>query len=311
MALQADGMKPVLMMLVVQVVQAGVTIFFKLAISSGVSVPVILAYRFLLSTAVMVLAYHGTGSVTADLTWLEKLEFGTAIGIAKVFGTIMGIGGAMLFTFYKGFPIQFLKSDINLLPGTSTAHVALLASDHRVLGACLAITSCFSYAIWIILQAKMSETFPCHYTSTGLMSLMAFFQSTIYALCVERDWSQWKLGWDITLWTVAYSGTVGTALVVTLITISSRLRGPLFVAIFNPLMLVIVSLVGVFFLDEKLYLGSVLGAILIVCGLYVVLWGKHNEMKKRINEVVPSNENEGQKSVEIIVVSGSSRSSSV
>ena len=46
------------------------------------------------------------------------------------------------------------------------------------------------------LQAKMSETFPCHYASTGLMSLMAFFQSTIYALCVERDWSQWKLGWD-------------------------------------------------------------------------------------------------------------------
>ncbi|KAL0700025.1 hypothetical protein Bca4012_056147 [Brassica carinata] len=364
MALQADGMKPVLMMLVVQVVQAGVTIFFKLAISSGVSVPVILAYRFLLSTAVMVpLAFFFNRGKRLKMTWtiifqgficglfggslgqnlyfesmaltsatfmsavanlvpaitfivgisvgLEKLEFGTAIGIAKVFGTIMGIGGAMLFTFYKGFPIQFLKSDINLLPGTSTAHVALLASDHRVLGACLAITSCFSYAIWIILQAKMSETFPCHYTSTGLMSLMAFFQSTIYALCVERDWSQWKLGWDITLWTVAYSGTVGTALVVTLITISSRLRGPLFVAIFNPLMLVIVSLVGVFFLDEKLYLGSVLGAILIVCGLYVVLWGKHNEMKKRINEVVPSNENEGQKSVEIIVVSGSSRSSSV
>ncbi|KAF3598102.1 hypothetical protein DY000_02023378 [Brassica cretica] len=106
----------------------------------------------------------------------------------------MGICGAMLFTFYKGFPIQPLKSDINLLPGTSTGHVALLASDHRVLGACLALASCFSYAKWIILQAKMSETFPRHYASTGLMSLMAFFQSTIYALCVERDWSQWKFG---------------------------------------------------------------------------------------------------------------------
>ncbi|KAF2534571.1 hypothetical protein F2Q70_00030731 [Brassica cretica] len=136
---------------------------------------------------------------------LERLEFGTAVGKAKVFGTIMGICGAMLFTFYKGFPIQPLKSDINLLPGTSTGHVALLASDHRVLGACLALASCFSYAIWIILQ----------------------------------------------------------------------------------------------------------GALLIVCGLYAVLWGKHNEMKKMINEVVPSNENEAQKSVEIIVVSGSNRSSSI
>ncbi|KAJ4910768.1 WAT1-related protein [Raphanus sativus] len=98
---------------------------------------------------------------------LERLEFGTAVGKAKVFGTLVGIGGAMLFTFYKGFSIDFLKSNIKLLPGTSTGHVALLPSDHHVLGACLALISCFSYSIWIIIQAKMSETFPCHYASTG------------------------------------------------------------------------------------------------------------------------------------------------
>ncbi|KAL0656447.1 hypothetical protein Bca4012_077031 [Brassica carinata] len=37
-----------------EVAQAGVHIFFKLAISNRVSVRVLLAYRFLLSTAVMV-----------------------------------------------------------------------------------------------------------------------------------------------------------------------------------------------------------------------------------------------------------------
>nr|VDD43714.1 unnamed protein product [Brassica oleracea] len=50
----ANGMKPVILMWVVQMALAGVNIFFKLAISSAVSVPVLLAYRFLLSTAVMV-----------------------------------------------------------------------------------------------------------------------------------------------------------------------------------------------------------------------------------------------------------------
>ncbi|CAF2045365.1 BnaA09g28370D [Brassica napus] len=50
----ANGMKPVILMLVVQMAQAGANIFFKLAISSAVSVHVLLAYRFLLSTAVMV-----------------------------------------------------------------------------------------------------------------------------------------------------------------------------------------------------------------------------------------------------------------
>lgn len=85
---------------------------------------------------------------------MERLEFGTAVGKAKVFGTLVGIGGAMLFTFYKGFSIDFLKSNINLLPGTSTGHVALLPSDHHVLGACLALISCFSYSIWIIIQVS-------------------------------------------------------------------------------------------------------------------------------------------------------------
>lgn len=48
---------------------------------------------------------------------------------------------------------------------------------------------------------------------------------------------------------------MGTALIVTLMAICSRLRGPLFVAIFSPLMLVIVAVACALFLDEKLYLG--------------------------------------------------------
>ncbi|XP_024008006.1 WAT1-related protein At1g68170 [Eutrema salsugineum] len=338
----ANGMKPVILMSVAQVALAGGSIFFKLAICSGASLPVLIAYRFVLSTAVMVpLAFFfNRGSLGHNLylesmaltsatfmsavanllpaitflvgifVRLERLEFGTTIGKAKVFGTLVGIGGAMLFTFYKGFSIDFLKSNINLLLGTNTSHVTLPASDHRVLGACLALFSCFSYAIWIIIQAKMSETVPCQYASTGLMSIMALFQSTIYALCVERDWSRWKLGWDIRLWTIAYSGTMGTALVVTLMAISSRLRGPLFVAAFNPLLLIIVALAGALFLDEKLYLGSVLGAIMIVCGLYAVLWGKHNEMKKKLSGLVLSEKIEVQKSLDTIVVSGSNGDSS-
>nr|VDC61800.1 unnamed protein product [Brassica rapa] len=177
----------------------------------------------------------------------------TAVGKTKVFRTLMGIGGAMLLTFYKDFSIDFLKSDINLLYNERT---------------CM---SCFWYTNFSI-QAKMSETFPCHYASTGLMSLMAFFQSTIYALCVERDWTQWKLGWDIRLWT----GTMGPALVVALMSICARLRGPLFVAVFNPLLLVI-----------------------------------HNEMKKKLNGLVPLEENEVQKSVRTIVVSGNNSSGSI
>lgn len=63
----ASGMKPVLLMLVAQVALAGVNIFFKLAISSGASLPVLTAYRFLFSTADMVpLAFFFNGQVLSD-----------------------------------------------------------------------------------------------------------------------------------------------------------------------------------------------------------------------------------------------------
>ncbi|XP_038986374.1 WAT1-related protein At2g39510-like [Phoenix dactylifera] len=57
-------------------------------------------------------------------------------------------------------------------------------------------------------------------------------------------------------------------------------KGPLYASIFNPLTLVIVALLSSLLLNEKLHLGSILGAILIVAGLYTMLWGKGREAAK-------------------------------
>ncbi|RZC11747.1 Long-chain-alcohol oxidase FAO2 [Glycine soja] len=67
----------------------------------------------------------------------------------------------------------------------------------------------------------------------------------------------------------------------------NMMRGPLFVSISNPLMFVLVAIASSLMLNENLYVGSVVGAVLIVCGLYMVLWGKSKEMKN-ITQLVPS-----------------------
>jgi hypothetical protein len=54
-------------------------------------------------------------------------------------------------------------------------------------------------------------------------------------------------------------------------------RGPLFVSVFSPLMLLIVAVLSSLLLGEKLHLGTAMGAVLIVMGLYAVLWGKGRE----------------------------------
>lgn len=51
----------------------------------------------------------------------------------------------------------------------------------------------------------MSEKYHCHCSSTALMCTMGAIQAVVFALCVERDWSQWKLGWNIRLLTASFT----------------------------------------------------------------------------------------------------------
>ncbi|KAB2628467.1 WAT1-related protein [Pyrus ussuriensis x Pyrus communis] len=231
---------------------------------------------------------------------MERLALGTHAGRAKVAGTLVCIGGTMIFTFYKGHEIVIWSTDINLLRKYSHKNSHFLHRNTRtqLLGSFLALCSTISFALWLIFQ----------YSSTALMSIMASIQSTAFALCKERDWSQWKLGWDIKLFTALYSGVVTTGLVLTLTqwriqdfklegslcgsataltACCVRMRGPLFVSIFNPLGLLLVALAATLLLDEKLHLGSVLGGALIVCGLYMVLWSKSKELKTMTQQPPP------------------------
>ncbi|KAE8654369.1 putative Sequence-specific DNA binding transcription factor [Hibiscus syriacus] len=81
-------------------------------------------------------------------------------------------------------------------------------------------------------------------------------------------------------------GILGSALLVFLVSCAVRLMGPLYASIFNPLGLVFVAVLGSLLLDEELYLGSIIGGLMIVCGVYVVLWGKAKEMKQK-TQLVP------------------------
>ncbi|XP_042939600.1 WAT1-related protein At1g68170-like [Carya illinoinensis] len=232
---------------------------------------------------------------------LERLGLGTIAGKAKVLGTVMEIGGALLLTFYRGAEINIWSTNINLLHHgqNQSGH-----SENLLLGAALALGSCFSFATWLIIQAKMSERYPCHYSSAAVTCMMGAIQSAVFALCMDHgDWSQWKLGWNVRLLTVSYSGIVGSGVGITLIAWCVRMRGPSYVTIFNPLTLVSVAIMGSLVLDEKLHLGSILGAVLIVCGLCAVLWGKGKEMKENnITRVAASNCSPDSELTEIVVM---------
>ncbi|XP_039015406.1 WAT1-related protein At1g68170-like [Hibiscus syriacus] len=342
-------LKPAMLMVVVQVVSAGLNVLYKLAANDGMNLRVVVAYRMLFATAFMVPLALIVERKRPKMTWtiffqaslcallggslaqnlyieslaltsatfvcamvnvtpavtfiiaitlgLEKLALRTMAGKAKVLGTALGIGGAMILTFYKGFQFN-ISTHINLLPHKHNASNSSNAT-HYLLGAFLAFVCCICYALWMNIQAKMGEKYPYYYSSTALISLIGTVQAVAFALCVERDMSQWRLGWNIRLLTVAYAGVFGMGLTFWLIAWCVGIKGPLYTSIFSPLTLVLVAIAGSLFLQEKLYLGSIVGAVLIVVALYVVLWGKSKEMKK----ISPSISSPKNKDMEVAVTS--------
>ena len=225
----------------------------------------------------------------------ERLDIRAFSSQAKVTGTLLGIGGAMLLTFYKGADITPWNSHVNLVASSGASAAAhhqppvLEADANRVMGSLLCISSCVFYALWLILQAKLSKDYPFHYSSTALMCVMSTLQSVAFALWTHRDVAQWRLGLDVRLLSVAYSGVLASGVMLVVLSWCVKKRGPLFASVFNPLMLLVVAVLSSLLLGEKLYLGSALGAVLIVVGLYAVLWGKgreaDNEVTTKVSEL--------------------------
>ncbi|XP_058008005.1 WAT1-related protein At1g25270-like isoform X3 [Hevea brasiliensis] len=293
-----NGLKPEILMIFIQFSYAGMNIFYKLAANDGMNLRVLVAYRWIFSTAFIApFALFFDRRKRPKLTWmilvqaflsglfggmlaqnlyveslvltsatfaaaitnlipaitlilattfgLEKLELKTTVGKAKILGLSIGIGGAMLLTFYKGVEIKIWSTNVHLLKHSHQIRKSHFTAKH-IVGSSLALGSCISYAMWLILQ-----------------------------------------------------GIVTSGLVVTLIAWCVRIRGPVFVASFNPLSLVLVAIAGSLLLEEKLHLGSILGGGLIVCGLYLVLWGQSKEMKVK-PELVPTTK--GSPTTELVEV---------
>nr|CAB3454866.1 unnamed protein product [Digitaria exilis] len=227
----------------------------------------------------------------------ERLAIGTSSGQAKVAGTFLGVGGAMLLTFYKGADITPWHSHVN------HAHREFEedTSSRVAMGSLLCVTSCIVYALWLILQAKLSKVYPFHYSSTALMSAMSAMQAVAFALCYDRDVAQWRLRLDVRLLSVVYSGVLASGAMLVVVTWCVKRRGPLFASVFTPLMLLLVAVLSSLLLGERLHLGSALGAVLIVVALYAVLWGKGREAAAAVAKVgeLPADEEDGDVSISI------------
>lgn len=88
---------------------------------------------------------------------MERLKIGKIAGKAKVVGTLLGIGGALILTFIKGAEIHIWSSHINLLHNDHQRQGGHVAASHHqstnyVLGFLLALAAAVSASISLIIQ---------------------------------------------------------------------------------------------------------------------------------------------------------------
>ncbi|CAI0551780.1 unnamed protein product [Linum tenue] len=210
----------------------------------------------------------------AFIIGLEKVRMKSIHSKAKVFGTIATVAGAMVMTLIKG---PAFEQDVAAGGGSS----ATVAESHSFMKGGLMMTEAslpitkLSDEIILWVQAITLKEYPADLSLTALICLAGTIEGGIVALLVE--WGRpeaWALGWDTKLLAAVYSGVVCSGLLFYIQGIVMRERGPVFVTAFNPLCMVLVAIMSSIFLDEEMFLGRVIGAAIIVAGLYLVVWGK-------------------------------------
>ncbi|KAK7267539.1 hypothetical protein RIF29_20215 [Crotalaria pallida] len=296
--------EPFIAVVFLQCGYAGMDVLSKVALNKEMScyvfaVPVIGEILYLLglkyTTAAFVSAMGNTApAITffmASILRLEKIQIKSIRTHAKVIGTLVTLSGAMVITLMKGPILGLFGSHRG---NNHNQHNDVTNIQHPIKGAVMITIAYICYSLFVILHAITLESYPAELSLTAWICLLGVVEGAAVALIMERgNLSVWCTTWDIKLLAVAYNGIVCSGLAFYLQGVMLKTRGPVFVTAFSPLTTVIAALVSSFFLGEQLYLAWVIGAIVIVLGLYLVVWGKskdYDQPSQIIKEAISSAE---------------------
>ncbi|XP_010268214.1 PREDICTED: WAT1-related protein At3g30340-like isoform X2 [Nelumbo nucifera] len=288
----ATKIAPHAAMILVQLIAASYIVLSKVILVDGISSSVYLVYQFILATIFMaVLAffleritipqnlvvgclYFISSTIEASVfnlvpvfTYIlsvisrqEALELNTWWGRGKIFGTLLSVSGALTLMLWRGSSVSLLTSTLG----------------DWLLGLFMVLFGILSYSAWILMLRPMMEIYPAEFSLTAIMFFFGTLQTSVVAAILSREASDWKLKWDLELLSIVFGGVLNSGLAYLLLTWGASIKGPIFVAAFTPLTFVFAAIMETT-LGSTLYLGSIVGSIVIVLGLYIYLWSKSKE----------------------------------
>lgn len=219
----------------------------------------------------------------ALLLGMEAVKPRTAPGAAKVAGVALCVAGVLVLAFYAGPALSPVNRHRAFAAVGSGGEMLIPTAPSRmtwIKGTFLMVLANATWALWIVLQSALLKEYPNKMLVTVTQCVFSAAQCFVVAVVAERDFSKWKLRPGISLLAVIYTGFVVTGVSYYLQAWCMELKGPVFLAMSNPLCFVFTIFCSSFFLGEVVHAGSILGGALLVGGLYSVLWAKSKEPVK-------------------------------
>ncbi|CAI0428244.1 unnamed protein product [Linum tenue] len=192
----------------------------------------------------------------ALLFGMETLKARTRTGMAKLAGIVICLGGVAALAFYKGPHFKFfclfkhLHGQSQYLSSQQRHHAS--TSSHRswVKGCFLMLFSNIAFGSWLVIQVIVMKSYPSKLMFTTLQCFQSSIQSLVVAVVAERDLEEWKLGWNMRLFAVAYCGVVVTGVTYYLQAWVFEKKDPVFLVVPTPLTFIFTMLCSAVLCDS-------------------------------------------------------------
>ncbi|XP_020577883.1 WAT1-related protein At3g30340-like isoform X3 [Phalaenopsis equestris] len=261
--------KPILVMLATNILTGAMIVLNKKVLEDGLDVLVLMTYRLLVAALFM-------APIACFAERQETMDFKSCSGLAKGAGTVVTIGGGLILTLYRGM-VLIAPSKVAVLSHQTPPLAAMHESKRWTMGTVALLLGVSSWALWFPLQSRIGRRYRALYTGTAIVFLFSFLQTALISLLIQKSFSQWIVKSKFQILSILYGGIVGSGMCILGSSWCAHKKGPVFAIAFFPLTQVVVAAIDVSLLHEQLHLGSLLGSIVIISGLYILLWGKSKE----------------------------------
>ncbi|CAL9751585.1 unnamed protein product [Musa acuminata subsp. burmannicoides] len=198
--------------------------------------------------------------VLAATTGRERFRFCSLGGQWKLWGTLASATGATIVVLLSGRDSAGLTAgDGGLLVGIVMVGVAVLAE-----------------ATANLLVERVALQYHADLKLSAMITVFGTLQVAVVAGTMERDLSAWRIKWSgsLELLAILYGGILVNGVSYFARNWCIHKKGPVFGSAFSPLLVVFSFLLQIILFGVTEELASIVGSVLVILGLYILLWAK-------------------------------------